>query len=974
MTGMRGIWGIDPGADFARAFADGLLARHAGQPPDALARVRVIVPTRALQTRIAAELSRGAPRFLPRIEVLDDLADDPTLALPPADPGLVRTLTLARLVSRLVAAEPGLAAPSAVFDLAEALAALLDEMQAEAVAPDRLATLDVADHAAHWQASLRFLSLLGEVAGGALAGPEGRLRTAVTALASRWQAAPPRDPVILAGSTASRAPARLLALAVAALPVGSVVLPGFDFAMPAHAWASLSDPRTGEDHPQFRHARLLSDLGLAPGQVARWHGDAPRPARAALISLALRPAPVTDQWLTEGPGLGDPAAAVQDLTLIEAPDPRAEATAIACVLRDALEQGLSATLMTPDRLLARRVSAVLDGWHLRPDDSAGRPLALTAPGRLLRHAAGLLADRLTAEALVVVLKHPLVHSGTDRGPHLLFTRELELRLRRSGPPFPDRAALTDWAAGDRAPPGAAAWAEWLCSLLPPHDPADTPEPVATRVQRHLTLAEALAAGPGGQPAQLWAEAAGIAARDAMDALTAAAVQGAPLTARDYVRLLDRVLAGRNVADDTPSHPLLRFRGPREARSEAADVLILAGLNDGTWPAFAAPDPWMSRGMRHAAGLMLPERQIGLSAHDFQMAACAPRVVLSRARRDDAAETVPSRWLNRLTNLMSGLPAPWADALADLRARGDHWLTLGATLSRPATATPPEPRPAPAPPATARPRALSITQIQTLIRDPYAIYAREVLRLRPLDPLTRAPDPRDRGTVLHAVLESLVAEDPYDEAIFAATLLARAEAQLARDVPWPAARRLWLARLAVAAPDFAAAETVRRDRAQPFVREGIARLDLPGAGFCLTGKIDRIDRTPDGGWRIYDYKTGAPPKAAEQRHFDRQLALSALCVARGAVAGVAPGPVTAAAFLSLAPGAAEEAAPADDLNPDTVDAALRRLMEAWADPDRGYAARRAIRKTQGVDAGPYDHLARFGEWAQTDTPRVMAVGR
>ncbi len=84
-------------------------------------------------------------------------------------------------------------------------------------------------------------------------------------------------------------------------------------------------------------------------------------------------------------------------------------------------------------------------------------------------------------------------------------------------------------------------------------------------------------------------------------------------------------------------------------------MILGALNDGTWPALAAPDPWLNRAMRKAAGLLLPERQIGLSAHDYQQAVAAPRVVLSRAIRSVKRKTVPSRWLNRLTNLMEGLP-------------------------------------------------------------------------------------------------------------------------------------------------------------------------------------------------------------------------------------------------------------------------------------------------------------------------------
>ncbi len=988
MTGLAGLWGIDPGADFAAALVAGLTARLAEAPPEAAGRIRVIVPTRPLQRRIIEAFEAGPSRLLPRIEVLDDLADDPALALAPADPPLVRHLTLARLVDALLATSPGLATRSAVFDLAQSLADLMDEMQAEDVSPDRLARLDVADMAAHWQASLRFLSIIGDAVASGTTGPEARLHTAVARIAADWAAAPPAEPVIVAGSTGSRGPARALMRAVAALPHGALVLPGFDFALPDHAWAALTDALTGEDHPQFRHARLLSDLAATPDAVRRWHGGPVDAARGRLTSLALRPAPVTDQWLTEGPRLGDPAAATAGLTLIEAPDPRAEAAALAMAMRDALEQGLTATLITPDRTLARRVTAVLDRWHLRPDDSAGRPLSQTAPGRFLRHTAALFHDRLTAEALAVLLKHPLTHSGADRGPHLLCTRDLELHLRQMGPPYPDACSLTDWATADQptpcrstvnragassAPPGAGAWASWLGAALPPApDPGD--RPLSDHLARHRTLAETLAAGLSGTPRELWAAEAGRQAADAMDALAQAAPSAAPMSAFDYARLLDRVLSAVNVGEDVPAHPGLRIRGPREARGESADLMILAGLNEGAWPAAPTPDPWMSRRMRLDAGLLLPERQIGLSAHDFQIAAGAPRVILSRARRDDAAETVPSRWLNRLTNLMAGLPDGWVQALADMRARGDHWLALGDALFRPEAPAPPEARPAPAPPALQRPGRLSITQIQNLIRDPYAIYARHVLRLRPVEPLTKAPDPRDRGTILHGLLQALVTDGAFDEMRFAEDLAAGADAALRQGVPWPAARRLWLARLAAVAGDFAAAETLRRDKGTPLGKECPARLALDEIGFVLTGVVDRIDAGRDGGYLVYDYKSGAAPSPSVQRHFDRQLALSALCVASGAVAGIPAAPVIEAAFLSLAGDAKVVGAPADDLDPATTRAGLVGLLAAWADPERGYVSRRAVRSMLDSSGGDYDHLARFGEWAQTDAAVVQRVGR
>jgi ATP-dependent helicase/nuclease subunit B len=972
MTAVRGLWGIDPGADFAANLVAGLTERLANASPEALARVRVIVPTRPLQRRIVEAFEAGPARLLPRVEVLDDLADDPVLALPPAEPPLTRHLTLARLVGALIASSPGIAPPSAVFDLAQSLAALMDEMQAEGVPPERLADLDVADMAAHWQASLRFLSIISAALDAGMTGPEGRLHTAVSRITAGWAATPAPDPIIVAGSTGSRGPARALMLAVAALPQGALVFPGFDFDLPSPAWASLTDALTAEDHPQFRFARVLSDLGADPATVRRWHGAPLDAARGRLLSLALRPAPVTDQWLSEGPGLGDPSEATEDLTLIEAPDPRAEAAAIACAMRIALEQSLSATLVTPDRTLARRVTAVLDGWQLRPDDSAGRPLSQTAPGRFLRHTAALFHERLTAEALAVLLKHPLTHSGADRGPHLLCTRDLELRLRGKGPPYPDAASLAAWAGRDHVPVHATAWAEWLGKALPPA-PDSTDLPLADHLVRHRAFAEALAAGPSGSPSELWATETGQRAAEAMDALATAAPTAAAMSPRDYARLLDQVLSGVNVRDDTPAHPFLRIRGPREARGEVADLMILAGLNEGTWPAPPSPDPWMSRSMRHAAGLLLPERQIGLSAHDFQIAAGAARVILSRARRDDAAETVPARWLNRLTNLMTGLPGGWDQALSAMRARGQRWLDLGATLSLPHATVPSEARPAPAPVPAQRPAQLSITQIQTLIRDPYAIYARHILRLRPLEPLTKAPDPRDRGTILHSILEALVTDGAFDEAEFAESLLSDAAVRLSSEVPWPAARRLWLARLAGVARDFASAESLRRDLGTPLKKEGPARLQLDEIGFTLTGVVDRVDAGRDGGYLVYDYKSGAPPTPSMQRHFDRQLALSALCVSLGAVKDVPPAPVIAASFLSLAAGARAVSADPDDLDPSATRAALIRLLSSWADPDRGYVSRRAVRTMMDGSGGDFDHLARFGEWAQTDDAPVRKVG-
>jgi double-strand break repair protein AddB len=959
------VFAVPPGADFAGVVARHLRARLSLQPPEAAARVTLLLPTARMRDQIAAALIAGGPALLPRLLLIPDL---PRVALPtrpPPEPALRRRLTLAALLADLAGRLPDLAPRDALPDLADSLMRLLDEMQDEGVSAARIAGLDAGGHAAHWQRMQAILSAVAPVLEA-----QAPQRLAVAELAGQWAAAPPPDPVIVAGSTGSRGATLDLMAAVAGLPQGALVLPGFDLHLPAELWDRLADEGP-EDHPQYRHARILRRLGVAPGAVRPWPGAAaPDPARNRLVSLALRPAPVTDRWLSDGPLLPPLPMAAARMTLVEADSPRDEAQAVALILRQAVAEGRRAVLVTPDRGLARQVTAALDRWRLRPDDSAGRPLNQSAPGRFLLQVADALADRLTAEALVALLGHPLAASGGDRGQHLLAAHRLELALRRNGPPWPDAAALRAWAA--RAAPGdpAAGWAQWLADVLPL--PVAGADDLATHVARHRALAERLAAGPGGQAAgDLWAETAGEKALALVEDLARHADAARPMTAADYRRLLAALLAEVPVRDAAAAHPDVLILGTREARSHGADIAVLGGLNEGVWPARPGPDPWLNRAMRAAAGLLLPERDIGLEAHDWQIAAAAPAVVLTRARRDAEAETVPSRWLNRLTNLMQGLPDnDGPQALAEMRARGAAWLALARAAEAPGAPVPPARRPAPCPPLERRPAQLSVTEIQTLQRDPYAIYARHVLRLQPLDPLRAAPDARLRGTVIHKALEAFVRERPADEAPAEAARRLRATALrvLQAEVPWPDARALWGARLDRALDLFLTVDAA--SGGETLVLEEQGRIGVI-PGFDLTARPDRIDRLPDGRIRIFDYKTGAPPGDKDRRLWDKQLFLTGAMAERGAFAALGRADVAGLSYVGL--GARPVEVPVD-LPPGELDLVwhdLTRLIASFALRARGYAARRAPRLAAA--AGDYDHLARFGEWGPADPPEPGDVG-
>ncbi|MFC2970004.1 double-strand break repair protein AddB [Acidimangrovimonas pyrenivorans] len=969
------LFALPPGADFPRAFVAGLRTRMAGQPPEALARVVLYVNTRRMQRRIREIFAEQGAALLPRIRLVTDLAQDMSLpGLPAPVPPLRRRLELTQLVAELLRREPGLAPRSAIYDLADSLAGVMDEMQGEGVGPEALAGIDIAEHSQHWERSLKFLSIVAQYfEADAPPDAEALRRRTAEAMVARWQETPPDHPVIVAGSTGSRGTTALFMRAVAGLPQGALILPGFDFDMPQRVWDGLHDMMTAEDHPQYRYRRLMEQLGVSAGTVTHWSDDrAPSAARNGLVSLSLRPAPVTDQWMTEGRELTGLDAATGAMTLIEAPSPRAEALAIALRLRKAAEQGTRACLISPDRLLTRQVTAALDRWGILPDDSAGRPLALSPPGRFLRHVAGLFGRQITAEDLLILLKHPLCNTGgTSRGNHLLWTRELELRLRRDGPAFPTGADLLRWAE-TRKEEGVEDWARWLGDLLDGLDAVGT-RPLADHVPHHRQLTEALAGGPGAtDPGELWRKEAGAAALAAMEELGREAGHGGALTPGDYTDLFTAILERREVRETVQPHPFISILGPREAREQGAELVILGGMNDGIWPALPAPDPWLSRQMRKEAGLLLPERQIGLSAHDYQIAMAAPEVVITRAQRDAEAETVPSRWLNRLTNLLGGLPGQGGvAALAAMRERGRYWLDQAVALEDPGAPTEPAHRPAPRPPVAMRPKELAVTGIRTLIRDPYAIYARYILKLKPLDPLRQAPDARLRGSILHLIFERYVQQrDPAETLAEAhARLMAITDAVLAEHTPWPAARRMWRARLERAADWFLSREAAREGT--PVLTEKKGSVTLENAPFTLTAKPDRIDLLADDRLHILDYKTGSPPTKKQQEQFDKQLLLEAAMAEKGGFTDLGPHDVARITYIGLGTNPKEEVT---EITPEVtakVWEGLERLIAAYQQPGRGYPSRRAVFEDRFP--GDYDHLARYGEWEMSDTPRPEDVG-
>ena len=962
-------------------FLDTLAARWLAERADP-SRGVILLPTRRAARALAdsfLRLNDGRPMLLPRIAAIGALDEAPlalagALDLPPAVDPAERLAVLARLILALPEAKGGARSADRAWRLAVALAELMDEAEwAEVDLATALAGAADAAHAEHWRITLDFLGIVTRawpdwLSGQQAMNPVARQVALLRAQAAAWQATPPADPVWVAGIAAALPALAGLIATVARLQAGMAILPGLDLTLDDAAWEALDTP-----HPQAGLRALLADIGATRGDVAEWQGDSAVPAgRVATLATALLPAGALARWR-------DPhRPATAGLFRLEPADAQEEAVAIALILREAIETpGRRAALVTPDRALAARVSAELLRWGVVADDSAGEPLAETPPAVFLRLLAAAVADGLGPVALLALLKHPLTGAGLSPVRCRELARALErATLRGPRPPAGFAALQRRIAAMDEPPDGVADLLHRLEACLAPllrltaTAAAAAPSDLLAAL---VTAGEALAAtADAAGPARLWALEEG----EALAATLAAALDALPHLPPQppdiLPGLLDAVMAGAVVRsrralrgrEADAEHPRVVIWGLLEARLQAVDVVVLGGLTEGVWPPATDPGPWLSRPMRSAAGLRSPEETVGQAAHDFMMAACcAPVAILSCPRRRDGAPAVPSRWLVRLTAFLAGRGA----ALAEHPAVG--WARA---LDRPAGPPIRAARPIPRPPVARRPRRLSVTEIETWIADPYAIYARHVLRLPELERLEEAADALDYGTLVHRALqrflEQVGATWPADAT---ARLREAMDKALHAQGVRPALMAWWAPRLHRIADWVAAEEIARRSDAAPAAIGAECRgewaLDVPG-GFRLVGRADRIERRADKRLAILDYKTGSLPGRAEAEAGHAPQLLLEAAMARAAAFGEAwcgetaeltywrlGGGETPGHTLTLFEGnGAAVAAAARE-----AETKLRALLVAFDDPTRAYLS--APHPGRGA-SDAYAQLARRAEWA------------
>ncbi|GBQ47368.1 double-strand break repair protein AddB [Acetobacter ghanensis] len=1005
-------------------FLDQLAGRWieaSGHDPEAMGEGTIILPgRRAARALTEAFLRRmdGRSMLLPRIMPIGALDETElglsvcggadALALPPAVTGMTRLAVLTRLILQADGAFGTRPTLDQAWPLARALAELMDEAEWAGVnLLERLPDAVQESFAEHWQIILKFLEIVTAawpawLQSQGLINPVARQVALLASQARLWRTMGEQGQTArlwAAGFTHAMAPTAEALQAILSCPEGKVILPGLDTLMPEDVFATLPD-----SHPQAGMSHLLAALETRREDVQVWNAPGGEPARAAVLSRIMLPAAALDDWSKPGP------VELAHVSRFEAADQQEEAVAISMIMRDAIEQpGHRVALVTPDRGLAARVATELERWGILADDSAGATLADTPVAVLLRLVAQAVDSRFTPVALLSVLKHPLVACGLAPGVCRATARLLERAVLRGPSPVPgfaglcaavrdrleprrekDRQRITEGETADRpfGPEPLPAFMERLAHCLEPvlgWDEAEGAVQAGVAGTRHqaavpdllaalVATVERLARTDEDDAAtRLWKGEDGSLLASRLSELMLATDVLPPQPPAVLDGLLTAVLAQERVATrrgNNPQalHPRVLIWGLFEARLQTAETVILGGLSEGVWPPAPDAGPWMSRPMRKRVGLPPPEQAVGQAAHDFfAMAASADHVVLSSARRREGAPVVPARWLTRLDAFLAG----WGGSVPEHPVLS--WL---AQLDQPDGPAMPVAPPRPTPDVSLRPRRLSVTEIETWMRDPYAIYARHILKLDPMPELEEGADASDYGMIVHDALERWVKTYGVSWPADAERKLADMfKACLAEQALRPALQAWWAPRLERIAGWVAQAEEKRRAThgvPQAILTEiagAVVVPDAPGGPFRLVGRADRVELGAQGRVIVQDYKTGMLPSMRDVLSgWSPQLPLEAAMLLRGGFAA-APGvaEIGGLIYWRLTGGAepGEEVAVASKDYPDLTDLAehtwqsLLVRIAAYDNPAQPYLSH--PHPGQEPRFADYARLARVPEW-------------
>lgn len=867
---MGSFYTISASQDFAKTLVHyiDVLADKTQTP---LSKIKIYVPTRrSIRTLKEGFLrgSNGKARILPIIQAIGDSDGDEMSFLTPHIPdispamdGTQRQIILARLLEK---AWQGNYNFTSALAIAADLGRLIDQIHTENIPFSNLDTVvELQEFSEHWDITLSFLKLLLQDLWPTYLDTQGKIdmglhrRLKIETLTNFYKENTPLNPVIIAGSTGSHPATRDLIQTVGQCDNGFIFLPDLDQIMDDNTWLSVSD-----GHPQYLLKRLLDHCKMDRKKVHGYAKNTPDQDRLFTISEIMRPAEKTDAWQS----LVDPLSktkitnGIKNITLCTCNNEEHEARVIALSMAEIAAdkaQEKTCVLITPDRNLSARVQSNLKQWGITCDDSAGQTLPHTSIGRF---ALSVLeceqAEQVHPVPFLLTLKSSFAGGGNFQNfrTHL---RTLEKDVMRGVRPHGSIQKLSMHT--DRHDD----FINHIAQLFTPLTNLTTEtHTLDIWLTAHITTLENIAATSEQSGAsRLWVGHAGETLAGFFEQLNAY-VQNVPsLTHANYIDFINTMIMGIQTRPPYGTHPRLSILGQIESRMASATRVILSGLNESTWPPENGFDAWMSRPMRAKFGLPSLEQKTTLAAHDFSTALGSPEVFITLSNRKNGQPSLPSRWIQRMETMLMAAKIP-----VDLwpRTKGETYLEWAHDLHAPDTFQSIS-RPAPKPTLSRRPTTFSITDIERWMRDPYALYAKKILRLRKLDNVDEDVSVADKGTLIHAAMEQFtrdfsttIPDDALEHLITIGKKLFDGEADN------PEIHGLWWPRFEKATAWVISHEKIWRDYTHKIHTELTCDLTLSinNTDYTLIGKADRIEQRTGNDWAIIDYKTGSIPASKD----------------------------------------------------------------------------------------------------------------
>lgn len=896
------------------------------------------------------------PLMLPKIVSIGDVEEDEILIsgfdlakeLKNISPAISKTERIL-LFTKIIMAKPqefgleNMNARQACF-LANELASLIDMADYEGLSFNGLKNLVPEEYATHWQETLKFLEIITHywpqiLQERGLVDPAKRYNQLLMAQSAIWQTSKTMQRIVVAGGMANFPAIQKLIKTVLSLPNGEFYINGLDKFLDDESWEMLD-----ETHPECEIKKLLDDLKIDRFAV-KDIAVAENIDREKLVSEVMRPAKTTDKW-RDIKEKNISHIAWRGLEVIECENSREEALAIALIMREALETPeKTAALVTPDRNLARRVAVELERWNIKVDDSAGKPLSLTPPAIFMRLIIKACSMNFTPVEFLGLLKHPLLFAGANSAEVRKAVRDYEYNVLRS-------------SRDDRKCENSEFIDTIRLHLKSLQEVLNTEKSnLKNLIKTHIETAVMLASTfeEDGNKILWKGEDGETLARFFADLYEKSDILG-EIDKGEYLGLIEALMASSSVRAVYGTHPRLKILGPIEARLNSFDMVIIGGVNESIWPKATAADPWMSRPMKRDFGFPLPEKNIGVLAKDFASLLAANEVYITRADRVEGTPMIKSRWLMRLETVISALGIKLDEIENNVYSQ---WAKKLDEVEQYKRILPPEPKP----PVSARPRKLSASAIDALIRDPYIVFAKYILRLKPLEDLNPDLTAADYGNIIHGVLDKFNKLYPQDFPNNAKEELLKIGTEVfkhneialeTRAFWWPKFEKIvdWIVKQENA---------YRGDIKQIHSEiEGSLEFDAPAGKFIITAKADRVDETKDGKINIIDYKTGqARSKKEIQTGYAPQLPIEGLIARYGGFNNILAQEVAGLIYWKLA----DKEIAVDDKVDDVLEQNFKNIQELIALFDFDTTAYIAKPNPKYVTANKdYEHLARVKEWS------------